>query len=119
MKSSLMTFVFFGSICLLAGCSSAVSMADFRGQRIMVGQSVDSVESHLGQPDWALNRQINIQLVANRIDWGVAPGHYTIEWGYCDDPKSLILWIEGNNVRAIWLSDRDKLQDPCGGINRK
>lgn len=60
MKAKFYLFVL-SLITAVTGCthSSIQTMADFRGQRIIAGQSVDSVESHLGQPDWALNSQIN------------------------------------------------------------
>jgi hypothetical protein len=104
--------IIFSILIFVSGCSSAQTITTFRGKTIFAGQSNDSVEKALGQPDWALNAQIRkYDFKANKIDFGIYPGSITIEWGYWDQPKTLIIWLEGNSVRAIWLADTSKFPE--------
>lgn len=102
-------------ICLLLfilnGCSSAQATATFRNQHIVVGQSNDSIERLLGQPDWAVSYRIHPgSLKVRKIDPWISPGIFTIEWGYWDNPKSLLLWLEGDAVQAIWLVETSRIK---------
>lgn len=98
-------------LILLSGCSSVQTTATFRGQHIVVGQSSDSIENLLGQPDWACSARIApFSLKVKKIDPWVNYGPYTIEWGYWGDPDSLLLWLEGNAVQAIWLVKSSRLK---------
>lgn len=111
MKANLITIVLSFIGFWMAGCSSVQSTVTFRNQTIAVGQSTDSVEKLLGQPDVATSRRINPWgLKASKIDPWISPGTFTIEWVYWEYPNSLLLWLEGNSVQAIWLADTAKLK---------
>ena len=96
---------------LVAGCSSVQSAATFRNQRISVGQSTDSVEKLLGQPDLANSARLNPwNLKVSKIDPWISAGRFTIEWVYWDNPNSLLLWLEGNAVQGIWLAETSRIK---------
>jgi len=96
---------------LVAGCSSVQSTVTFRDQKIVVGQSTDSIEKLLGQPDLATSARINCwNLKVSKIDPWVSFGRFTIEWVYWDNPESLLLWLEGNAVQGIWLAETKRLK---------
>ena len=98
---------------LFAGCSSVQTSARFRGQMISVGQSTDSIENLLGQPDEATSARFDpfwSNMKVLKIDSWIRPGNYTIEWVYWDDPQSLLLWLEGNSVQGIWLADTNRIR---------
>lgn len=95
-------------ICLLfivsaSGCASPLSMTNWKGQRIFVGQSNDSVERLLGPPDRAGRPFQQIGQLA-------APGMYTIEWIYWGQPESLRLWFDFGELRVIWLTDTNEIR---------
>jgi len=98
-------------VMLVAGCSSVQSRVIFRDKTIAVGQSNDSVESLLGQPDWAVNARLDSSsLKVKKIDPWIYPGRFTIEWVYWDNPESLLLWLEGNAVQGIWLAETSRIK---------
>lgn len=92
---------------VLSGCMQSQTVAVFRGKRIVVGQSNDSVEKQMGSPDWvAMN--FRMQMARHWTGWTYSP--QTIEWGYRDSFKSLVLWFEHGTVYVIWLVENSKLQ---------
>ena len=96
---------------LVTGCSSVQSTVTFRDQKIVVGQSSDSVERLLGQPDLANSARLNYwNLKVSKIDPWISPGRFTIEWVYWDNPESLLLWLEGNAVQGIWLAETSRIK---------
>ena len=96
---------------LVAGCSSVQSTVFFRDQRISVGQSSDSVERLLGQPDLANSARLNPwNMKVSKIDPWISSGRFTIEWVYWDYPDSLLLWLEGNAVQGIWLAETSRIK---------
>ncbi len=96
---------------LVAGCSSVQSTVTFRDQKIVVGQSTDSIEKLLGQPDLATSARLRPwHLKVKKIDPWIIEGRYTIEWVYWDNPESLLLWLEGNAVQGIWLAETKRLK---------
>ena len=98
-------------LIFLAGCSSVQSHVTFRDQRIVVGQSNDSIEKLIGQPDWAISARLRpYSLKVKKIDMWISPGPYTIEWGYWDNPNTLMLWLEGNAVQGIWLVETYRIK---------
>ena len=92
---------------LVSGCVSSQSTAMFRGQRIVIGQSNDAVEERLGSPDWAA---MNYRMEMAKHFTGYAYGPYTVEWGYRDNPKSLVLWFEHGTLYVIWLIETNRLK---------
>jgi len=110
MKARILVTLLLGAM-LIAGCSSVQSTVAFRDQTISVGQSTDSVEKLLGQPDLANSARINRwNMKVPKIDPWVATGHFTIEWVYWDKPESLLLWLEGNAVQGIWLAETSRIK---------
>ena len=99
------------SFFLLMGCSSVQTSVIFRDQRIVVGQSTDSIENLLGQPDSAVSARFGSSTMkVSKIDPWITRGLYTIEWVYWDNPKSLLLWLEGNAVQGIWLVETSRIK---------
>ena len=94
-------------ILLVSGCVSSQSTAMFRGQRIVIGQSNDAVEEHLGPPDWAA---MNYNMEMTKHFTGYTYGPRTVEWGYRDSPKSLVLWFEHGTLYVIWLIETNLLK---------
>ena len=81
--------------------------AVFRGKRIVVGQSNDSVEKQLGLPDWvATPWGMKMEMFLT----GITPGTQTIEWGYWGSSKTLVLWLDYGMVRALWMVETSKLK---------
>jgi len=106
MKKLLVSIVIAGMLISVGGCMPSQSSANFRGQRITIGQSNDSVENKLGSPDWAaMNYSMKMASKFTGLIWGPR----TIEWGYSDRPKSLVLWHEYGSILAIWLVDTNQL----------
>ena len=102
------------------GCSTAISRANFQGQVICSGQSADSVEKCLGQPD---------RVASCRYDWfwgymwspkskAMDHDHWVTistaeviggnisEWVFFDrfSPESLVLWLKSGTVDRMWLT---------------
>ena len=106
MKSLITVLVFVGLIVI--GCSRALQQTEFRREKIFVGQSNDSIEKHLGAPDYAKNYALGVILLGQMVEpfgdaFGVRPGMVTREWVYIDQDNSLIVWMDSGNVGAIWL----------------
>jgi len=83
------------------------TVAQFRGKRIVVGQSNDSVEKQLGPPDWVAT---GYRMKMAQHFTGYTAGTQTIEWGYRDSPTSLVLWLDYGMVRAMWKVETSKLR---------
>jgi len=98
-------------VCIMlfvaSGCMPAQTVANFRGKRIVVGQSNDSVEKQLGQPDWVAT---GYRMKMAQHFTGYSPGTQTIEWGYRDEMLSLVLWLDYGMVRALWHMETSKLK---------
>jgi len=110
MKVKILVTLLLGAM-LFAGCSSVQSTVNFRNHRISVGQSTDSVERLLGQPDLANSARLNPwNLKVSKIDPWISAGRFTIEWVYWDKPESLLLWLEGNAVQGIWLAETSRIK---------
>jgi len=96
------------AICLLfiistVGCHTPLSITNWKGQRIFVGQSNDSVERSLGPPDKA-GRPFQ------QIGQTASPGMYTIEWIYWGHPESLRLWFDSGELVAIWMTKTSEIR---------
>ena len=94
---------------LVSGCSTSLTQAEFRGQKVFVGQSTDAVEKSIGSPDYVSNNRYSM-LAAPGIDPWVYPGTLTIEWVYIDRGKSLIVWFDFGHVRVLWLVETTKIE---------
>jgi len=98
-------------VCLMlfvsSGCMPGQTVANFRGKRIVVGQSNDSVEKQLGQPDWVAT---GYRMKMAQHFTGYTAGTHTIEWIYRDKVMSLVLWLDYGMVRALWRIETSKLK---------
>lgn len=104
-------FIILLGLFLFSGCSSVQSSVTFRNKTISVGQSTDSVENLLGQPDLANSARLNYwNMKVSKIDPWISAGRFTIEWVYWDNPKTLLLWLEGNAVQGIWLAETSRIK---------
>jgi len=92
---------------VLSGCMPGQTVANFRGKRIVVGQSNDSVQEQLGTPDWAA---MNYRMVMAGHFTGWTYSSKTIEWVYWDNPKSLVLWFEHGTIYVIWHVETKKIR---------
>lgn len=108
-------------IALLSGCSTTIPQANFQGQRIFLGQSNDSIEKILGNPDIVTSTTgagmmlFDSRLCAQKIDPWFRRSDYiiTIEWIYLDEPQSLIIWFMRGTVQALWLVDTTECKRKC------
>jgi len=118
-----MIMVLLAGALFWSGCSSSSSMATFRGQKIFAGQSSDSVEKNLGEPDrvaqarwdWFWGWVWDPFSQAKHVNpWTSNPPVYPqtsiVEWTYIDPDTSLILWLNSGTVGQIWIVDPSKIR---------
>lgn len=118
MKKLLVGLVMAGMLIGVSGCSTALSRAKFQGHTICSGQSADSVEKRLGDPDrvascrydwfwgyvWTPSSKAMACDPRATISTAEIIGGNISEWMYLGGRQSnLIMWLKSGVVDRIWI----------------
>lgn len=104
-RTTFLLIICLTGILFTAGCSGPMAgtqIVKFENKRIYQGQTIESVERSLGQPDIVSRGPFTKNMWAGGEM--MLPGMTAIEWVYFRSPNSLILWIEDNYVAQVGIA---------------